>query len=376
MSVHYRLSSYREAMLEHLLVGELMRALWPTPLEVCKPQVDASGYDLILQCGGALRHVQLKTSMGGSARRDVNVQMELANRVGGCVIWTRFDPATFAPTEFLWLGGAPGQPLPEISGYRIAKHTKANAQGFKAERLSHRRVPQTAFTRLTSVSELLTRLFAAVPETSAVNAPERLVEHVRALADFTLQRSPAGNYQHMGATITESILQAGINYRTVVVPRVNALRENHPEAKTTSGFLALLEERGAGTVLDFGGEKPGRVLALTRFLQAEGVETAADLAVWLGEPDNQARLGRLHGVGPKTVDYIQILVGIDNSAVDRHLASFLDRAGVKVTGYAERKQIVEEAAALLGVDKAVLDYSIWLYMSDQAQAGRPRGGAL
>jgi thiamine monophosphate kinase len=33
-------------------------------------------------------------------------------------------------------------------------------------------------------------------------------------------------YSHMGATITDSILQAGVKYDTVVIPRVKNIREN------------------------------------------------------------------------------------------------------------------------------------------------------
>lgn len=114
--VHSRLSTYREAMLEHLLVGELMRQLWPTPLEVCKPQVDAAGYDLILQCRDVLRHVQLKTSFEGAATRQVPISVELGRRHGGCVIWTRFDAKTLAPTQFWWFGGGPGARPSQAAG--------------------------------------------------------------------------------------------------------------------------------------------------------------------------------------------------------------------------------------------------------------------
>lgn len=66
-------------------------------------------------------------------------------------------------------------------------------------------------------------------------APARLAEYIRRLADFRLERSPAGNYNHMGATITEMILQAGIDYRSVVVPRVQNILRRYPEAATAGG---------------------------------------------------------------------------------------------------------------------------------------------
>ena len=48
---HSLRSSHREALLEHLFAGEIMKRLWlrgDWRLEVLKPQVDDSGYDLVL----------------------------------------------------------------------------------------------------------------------------------------------------------------------------------------------------------------------------------------------------------------------------------------------------------------------------------------
>lgn len=375
-TAHFRQSSYREAMLEHLLVGEMMRRLWPKTLEVCKPQVDAAGYDLILQSSGVLRHVQLKTSLSGGAASAVNVHVALANRSGGCVIWTRFDGTTFAPDEFLWLGGEPGQALPDVDHFPLARHTKANSEGYKAERPSHRRVPQSAFVRLSTMDQLLVRLFGeggAPAGFGKADSVARLTAFIPTVEGFELTASPAVNYNHMGATLTEAILQAGIDYRNVVLPRVNKLRQRHPEASTTSAFLELLTRVGAYALLDFGGEKPRRVLELTRFFQQEQVETESDLRAWLANDGNRDRLQELSGVGPKTVDYMQILVGVDNSAVDRHLTAFLELAGVRAVTYEQRKRIIEAAADAMGVDRAVLDHSIWLYMSNRSRGRVSRG---
>jgi hypothetical protein len=159
-AVHSTQSTYREAMLEHLLVGELMRYLWPKPLEVCKPQVDAAGYDLIMQSDGVLRHVQLKTSVLTAATASVNLQVELWKRQGGCVIWTRFDPDTLELKEFWWLGG-PQQPFPALESLEMARHTKANADGEKGYRPSLRKVQKGCFKRVPSVAELVEHLFGA-----------------------------------------------------------------------------------------------------------------------------------------------------------------------------------------------------------------------
>lgn len=160
---HTRLSSYREALLEHLLVGEMMKGLWPRgiTMDVCKPQVDATGYDLLLQCDGVMRHVQLKSSVSGSATARVNVHLELTRRQGGCVVWTHFAPEDLRFSHFLWLGGPPGEPLPDLSDCRVARHVKGNAQGFKAERPNLRVVPRFRFSEVPDVPALLERLFGA-----------------------------------------------------------------------------------------------------------------------------------------------------------------------------------------------------------------------
>jgi hypothetical protein len=52
------------------------------------------------------------------------------------------------------------------------------------------------------------------------------------------QRKP---YYHMGATIIDSILQAGMNYQYVVYPRVNKLLQDFPNYTTTCDFIILMQ---------------------------------------------------------------------------------------------------------------------------------------
>jgi hypothetical protein len=61
--------------------------------------------------------------------------------------------------HFLWFGGAPGSPLPNLDGFRIATHNKRNAAGFKTERPNIRLVPKAAFQRVDSIDEIIVRLF-------------------------------------------------------------------------------------------------------------------------------------------------------------------------------------------------------------------------
>lgn len=61
----YRESSFREKLLEHVFVSELLQEAWlgrRQTMEVLRSEVDAAGYDLVLECGGTIRYVQLKGS--------------------------------------------------------------------------------------------------------------------------------------------------------------------------------------------------------------------------------------------------------------------------------------------------------------------------
>src|SRR5690606_28907006 len=49
-------------------------------------------------------------------------------------------------------------------------------------------------------------------------------------------------YQNMGATIIDSILQAGVNYKSVVKPRVEKFRDEYPHCKTTKDFLEIISQ--------------------------------------------------------------------------------------------------------------------------------------
>jgi hypothetical protein len=70
-------------VLEHLFVGEIMRACWKRSLsriEMLKSQVDASGYDIVLESGEVIRHIQLKASHVGSHTPQVPIKIELAKK--------------------------------------------------------------------------------------------------------------------------------------------------------------------------------------------------------------------------------------------------------------------------------------------------------
>ena len=159
---HARHSILRERIVEHWLVGEIMRRLWVarrTDIEVLRSEFDRGGYDLMLDLGGIVRHVQLKTSRKKGSTSEVTVSLELARRHSGCVVWAVVEDDLLLD-HFKWFGGLPDQPLPDVSDFKIAKHAKANAQGVKAEKANFRKLPVSKFDRVEDVENLLDRLFS------------------------------------------------------------------------------------------------------------------------------------------------------------------------------------------------------------------------
>ena len=157
---HSHQSSLREEYIEYVFLSELCKQAWRTntSLEILRSQTDDRGYDLILESEDVQRHVQLKSSFAGSRTSRQTLSMLLSRKPSGCVVWVYFDAVTLDPLEYLWLGGAPGEALPDL-GDRVARHTKADATGQKSARKNHRVVPKSKFETLKTSDEVFERLF-------------------------------------------------------------------------------------------------------------------------------------------------------------------------------------------------------------------------
>jgi hypothetical protein len=161
---HYLRSSYRESIVEYLFIGSLLRYFWNREIfnvEVLKPQVDDAGYDLVLECGSVIRHVQLKATGEKSKTAHVPLNVRLADKPSGCVVAVIHDP-TFDPGSFKygWFGSPPGQPLPEAwKSLAVARHAKGNAAGVKTERPNIRKLPYSKFEWDLTLDVLAERLF-------------------------------------------------------------------------------------------------------------------------------------------------------------------------------------------------------------------------
>ena len=103
-----------------------------------------------------------------------------------------------------------------------------------------------------------------------------------------------------------------------------------------------------------------------KFFINEKIETEEQLKQWLLQPNSITRLKLLRGIKDKTANYFKIMVGISESAPDRHLFNFLNKAGLGVNdNFDDTQQIINRAADLMGVNRDHLDHSIWKYESNK-----------
>jgi hypothetical protein len=182
------------------------------------------------------------------------------------------------------------------------------------------------------------------------------------ISQSSMPRRPSAS--HIGAVLADGVLQSGLNYQTVIRPRVERIRAIYPDAATLSGVMDVLQRGGASEFLSWQhSTKITRFVRLVDFLGADHVEYVGDLRSWLSIRGARNRLLELHGIGPKTYDYLCCLVGMDHIAVDRHIKTFATEAGVRTNGYEELQEAVSFAADLLGLARRDFDAWIWQRLS-------------
>ena len=76
-----------------------------------------------------------------------------------------------------------------------------------------------------------------------------LITYIDNALGFQLIAAPDCPYRnHIGALLTDVVLQAGLNYQHVVAPRVYKVLNDYPVAYTVNRFAAVLQKHSLETV--------------------------------------------------------------------------------------------------------------------------------
>ena len=200
------------------------------------------------------------------------------------------------------------------------------------------------------------------------------LQAARCIADYAIEEGVKDaeircrpTYDHMGAVLADSVLQAGLNYASVVKPRVQSILESFPHARTVDVLVEVVRHEGSGNFLQWRHqEKTDRFDALISFLVDVEIRSTADFGEALNDDQFRHDIRQLRGVGPKTVDYMACLVGVDCIAVDRHIKGFAQNAGFMQDNYELLKDIFSFAADLLDMRRREFDAWVWQYQVNKS----------
>lgn len=191
-------------------------------------------------------------------------------------------------------------------------------------------------------------------------AARRIADHAKDEGAFCEQKTPRATCEHLGALLADSVLQTGLNYATVVRPRVLTILRTYPKLNTVSALLGLIQEQKTREFLNWRHhEKVTRFETLVTFLKEWGIEETQELKTNLMTNQFRDAIQTINGVGPKTVDYMACLVGIDSIAVDRHVRSFAKIVGVENNDYFFLHKSFCCAADLLTLPRREFDAWLW-----------------
>jgi len=198
------------------------------------------------------------------------------------------------------------------------------------------------------------------PAIEVLLVARRIANHAKHEGVLLGEKQPRVTCDHLGAVLADSVLQAGLNYTTVVRPRVLDILRTHPSCHTISSLISIIQDRETGAFLNWRHhEKVSRFEALVIFLQRWGIEDVQDLRTGLASDEFCNAIQTISGIGPKTVDYMACLVGIDSIAVDRHVRAFAKAIDVERDDYHFLRASFCCAADLLSLPRREFDGWLW-----------------
>ena len=231
----------------------------------------------------------------------------------------------------------------------------------------------------------------AVPRTEAAGEPmELLLEHIKVLGDPT-GWAAATTYASLALAVIDSLWSIGVRYTGVrnVIARYRAfrLRGGADADQDTPADLADAID-GAGGPEAFAEIVANRQRTSSRggILKAEAVRFATDVLIDAGvsvpadiasaTPEQLMDLrGRWTGIRGQASglswEYFLMLTGRQGVKADRMVRRFVADAlkrDEQEISQVDARQLVTEAAGLLGLSVSQLDFAIWLHQSGNAPA--------
>jgi hypothetical protein len=195
---------------------------------------------------------------------------------------------------------------------------------------------------------------------------EKLLAYMDALGLNASSKRTRG-WESIGAIVVDAALQRRQNYVATVRPRVAAILEKWPDAATTAGFRKKLNTGELSEVISW--SAPARLTQIeniTGVLEHEdiSIETVQELRHNLRDPAKRTSLRKallaVRHVGPKTLDYFDILCGIPTGvAIDVRIRRRAKAADIDDLSYDHLSAVIHRVAQHRGWRPGDLDAALW-----------------
>lgn len=170
---------------------------------------------------------------------------------------------------------------------------------------------------------------------------------------------------HMGATVVDAALQRRQNYERTVKPRVVSLVTAWPDSETTTGFRRRLNTGKLPEVITwYSPNRLAQIEDMTRVFEDQQINTVAELRGKLTDDVQRSvlreALNEVRHVGPKTLDYFDILSGIPTGvAIDVRIRRIISAARIEDLSYRHISAVITAAALSRGWRPGDLDAALW-----------------
>lgn len=117
-----------------------------------KPMLDDAGYDMVLDCAGTIKLIQIKTMVQGGSTSSWKVKKDFLERDQAIVIVIIYDIDKWEIKSFLCCSSK--KEKVDVQNLPSAKHTKCNADGIKSPRLEQVELQKSKFDEIICIKDV------------------------------------------------------------------------------------------------------------------------------------------------------------------------------------------------------------------------------
>jgi hypothetical protein len=164
----------------------------------------------------------------------------------------------------------------------------------------------------------------------------------------------------------------GLNYFTVIVPKVNYFREKYVDSGIASKCADFNNIKHEELLSLFGNKRVWAVMKEICSFVSEKSEGGNEMKVLKGWAENadpfnfrKDRIGRIKGIGISTFQYLRIQSGIDTIMPDKVIMNWMNDNFGKVKTKYECISKGKEISQTYGISQTELCWSIWIKESSE-----------